>query len=146
VVAVPVTQREAFAFVAQHHRTHHAPRGAIVCIGAAEAEEIIGVVVVGRPVARGNQDGFTAEVTRLTVLEGHPNACSFLYGAAWRAVRAMGYRRLITYTLDTEPGTSLIAAGFRLVAAVRGRSWHTPSRPRVDVNPTQGKLRFAKEA
>lgn len=140
--AAPLTQREAFAFVAQHHRTHQPPRGALFCIAAIHQEAVIGVVVVGRPVARGAQDGWTAEVTRLAVLEGHPNACSFLYAAAWRAARAMGYRKLITYILDTDPGTSVRAAGWKLIGAVRGRSWHTPSRPRVDVNPTQGKLRF----
>jgi hypothetical protein len=69
-----------------------------------------------------------------------------LYAAAWRAARAMGYRRLITYTLATEPGTSLRAVGFREVGAVKGRSWHTPSRPRVDKTPLQDKLRWELSA
>jgi len=63
-----------------------------------------------------------------------------LYASAWRAARAMGYRRLITYTLAREPGTSLRAAGWRVIGAIRGRSWHCPSRPRVALYPLEQKL------
>ena len=101
---------------------------------------IIGVVIVGRPVARLNQDAWTAEVTRLCVLEGYPNACSMLYAAAWRACRAMGWRRLITYTLVSEPGTSLRAAGWREIGRVTGRSWNREARPRVDKHPLFDKI------
>lgn len=100
-----------------------------------------GVVMVGRPVARGLDDGLCLEVTRLAT-DGCPNACSALYAASWRACRALGYRRLITYILDIEPGTSLAAAGWKCVGEVRGRSWSCVSRPRVDKSPLQGKLRF----
>lgn len=65
-----------------------------------------------------------------------------LYGAAWRAVRALGYGRLITYTLEDEGGSSLRAAGFRVVGEVKGRSWSCESRPRVDTAPHQDKLRW----
>ena len=135
----PVTLTEAIAFVNQHHRHHIGPVGGLFAVGVGDGESVIGVAIVGRPVARMNQDGWTAEVTRLCTL-GSKNACSMLYAAAWRAARALGYRRLITYTLDTEPGTSLRAAGWREIGAVKGRSWHTPSRPRVDKHPTQGKI------
>lgn len=128
---VPVTLAEAHEFVAQLHR-HHAPsRGGRFAIGCALDGEIVGVAVVGRPVARGLQDGWTAEVTRVCT-DGTENACSKLYAAAWRAWRAMGGRRLVTYTLPSESGASLRAAGYRIVAEVRGREWHTPSRPRVE--------------
>jgi hypothetical protein len=80
-------------------------------------------------------------VTRLCTL-GHKNAPSMLYAACWRAARAIGYRRLITYILDSEPGTSLRAAGWRCLGEVRGRSWSCDSRPRIDKHPTQGKLRW----
>jgi hypothetical protein len=86
-------------------------------------------------------DGFTAEVTRCCT-DGTRNACSMLYRAAWRAARAMGYRKLITYTLAEEGGASLRASGWRIVGEVTGRSWSCPSRPRVDKHPTQGKLRW----
>lgn len=142
----PVTLGEARALVDQIHRHHRAPQGGLFAIGAAAGDEVVGVVIVGRPVARGNQDDYTCEVTRLAVKDDQPNACSILYAAAWRAARAMGYRRLITYTLTTEPGTSLRAVGFKCVGEVTGRSWHTPSRPRVDKHPTQDKLRWEMTA
>ena len=67
--------------------------------------------------------------TRVCTL-GHPNACSMLLGACRRVARSLGYRRLVSYTLKSEPGTSLRAAGWSETAAVRGRSWNCPSRPR----------------
>ncbi len=99
--------------------------------------------MIGRPVARHLQDGFTAEVTRVAT-DGARNACSMLYGAAWRAARAIGYRRLITYTLNTEPGESLRGAGFKCIGEAGGGSWNCPSRPRVDTHPTQMKLRWER--
>lgn len=136
---VPITQREALAFVAQLHRHHQPPRGSIFQIGASIEETVVGVVIVGRPVARGNQDGWTAEVTRLCT-DGTRNACSFLYGAAWRVARELGYRRLITYTLPDEGGASVRAAGWRLIGERGGGSWSCQSRPRVDTHPLQAKL------
>ena len=138
---VPITTQDAKAYVLQKHRHHKPPVSALVSVGVARGDEVCGVAMIGRPVARGNQDGFTAEVTRCCT-DGTQNACSMLYGAAWRAARALGYRRLITYTLPQEGGASLRASGFRVVGEVRGRSWHTPSRPRVDHNPAQDKLRW----
>jgi hypothetical protein len=138
---VPITLAEANAFVKQHHRHHERVVGAKFSIGCAEGERIIGIAIVGRPVARGLDNGWTAEVTRLCT-DGTKNACSKLYAASWRVCRAMGYKKLITYILDSEKGVSLTAAGWKLVAEVKGRSWTCPSRPRVDKHPTQGKLRF----
>lgn len=144
---IPVTLREAMAFVASTHRHHRPPRGGIFAIGACltssatERFPLVGVVIVGRPVARRLQDGWTAEVTRLATT-GYRNACSLLYRAAWRACRGMGYRRLITYTLAAEGGASLRGAGFRLVGETGGGSWSRISRPRVDMHPTQRKLRW----
>ncbi len=100
----PITLREARAFVEQHHRHHKKPQGGIFAVAASEGDRVEGVVIVGRPVSRMLQrDGFTAEVVRLCTL-GAKNACSMLYAAAWRAARAMGYRRLVTYTLASEGG------------------------------------------
>lgn len=137
---VPITLRSACAYVDRVHRHHASPRGHKFSIAVAdEAGEIRGVAIVGRPVARHNDDGFTAEVLRVAT-EGAPNACSMLYGAAWRAARAMGYRRLITYTLATEEGTSLRAAGWRVIGQTTGgaRSWNCPSRPREERPSTMG--------
>jgi hypothetical protein len=137
----PVTLGEARSFVDQHHRHHPAPVGGLFAVGATDGESVVAVAIVGRPVARELQDGFTAEVTRLCS-DGSRNACSLLYGAAWRACRAMGYRKLVTYTLASEPGASLRAAGWSVVAEVRGRSWSCTTRPRVDKHPLQAKLRW----
>lgn len=140
---VPLTQAEAKAFVERNHRHHPAPLGSIFQIGCSTAtgSEIVGVVIVGRPVARMLQDGYTVEVLRCCT-DGTRNACSMLYRAAWRAARAMGYRKLITYTLPDEGGASLRAAGMTCVGEAGGGSWHRDSRPRVDLHPTQEKLRW----
>lgn len=141
--AVPITQREALAFIERHHRHNPPPRGAKVCIGAALDGDVVGVVTLGRPSSRVLDDGWTAEVTRCCT-DGTRNACSFLYGAAWRAAKAMGYRRVVTYTMQSEPGSSLRAAGFDVVAEVQAKSWHCKSRPRVDTHPIQPRLRWER--
>lgn len=130
LVIVPIALRTARAFIAWYHRHLLPPRGAKFAIGVnTENGTLVGVVVAGRPVARGFDDGFTIEVTRLAT-DGTPNACSALLRAAWRSARAMGYRRLITYIRADEPGTSLHAAGLRRVAERAARpGWDTPSRP-----------------
>ncbi len=137
----PITQRAAFAFVAEHHRHHRPPRGALFQVAAEHDGRVVGVVIVGRPVARWLQDGRTAEVTRLCV-DGHPNACSKLYAAAWRAAKALGYDRLITYILEDEEGVSLRAAGWVRVTMSGGGSWSRQDRPRVDKHPTCPKQRW----
>jgi hypothetical protein len=136
-----MTISDAKEFVAQHHRHHKPPQGALFAVGLSENEEIIGAAIVGRPVARRSDDGWTAEVTRLATT-GQRNACSMLYRACWRAACAMGYRRLVTFTLATEPGASLRGAGFRLVGSSPGKSWSVKSRPRVDKHPLQEKLKW----
>lgn len=139
---VPITLREANAFVAAHHRHHGPVRGCRFVLGAEAAGAVVGVAIVGRPSARHLDDGYTAEVTRLCVIEGERNICSLLYGACWRAARAIGYRCLVTYTLPEEGGASLRGAGWRCVGEAGGGSWSRETRPRVDTFPTQTKLRW----
>lgn len=103
----PITLRQAQAFVNEHHRHNIAPRGHKFSIGLEKDGILIGVCIVGRPIARYSDDGKTAEVLRVCVLEGNPNANSKLYGAAVRACKAMGYTKIITYTLPEEGGASL---------------------------------------
>ena len=141
MLIVPMTISDAKEFVAQHHRHHKPPQGALFAVGLSQGDEIIGAAIVGRPVARRSDDGWTAEVTRLAT-SGERNACSMLYRACWRAACAMGYRRLVTFTLATEPGASLRGAGFRLVGTTPGKSWSVKSRPRVDKHPLQEKLKW----
>lgn len=137
---VPLPLDEANAFVARHHRHHVPVVGHKFSLGVVdETGTIRGIAIVGRPVARSRDDGLTLEVTRVAT-DGCENACSALYGASWRATKALGYRRLGTYTLESEPGTSLRAAGWKVIHTVKGRSWSTPSRPRVDKHPLENKL------
>lgn len=142
---VPVAFADACAFVQMWHRHHNAPQGCKFCIGVAEGEVLCGVAIVGRPVARLLQDGMTLEVTR-TATDGTANANSMLYGAAWRAAKALGYRRLVTYTQAGEAGGSLRGAGWRVVAERPPRpGWDTPSRPR-ELRGTEGIARTLWEA
>jgi hypothetical protein len=103
---VPVTFRQACAFIAEHHRHHRPPRGMKFAVGVARDGRLVGVATIGRPVARVLDDQRTVEVTRTCTL-GDPGANSMLYGAAWRAARALGYHRMITYTQHGESGASL---------------------------------------
>lgn len=138
---IPMTLDEANAFVRKHHRHHKPARGMKFCVGIAEGSVVVGVAIVGRPVARMVDDGWTLEVNR-TCTDGYKNANSMLYGACRRAAFALGYRKLVTYTLPTESGVSLVAAGWKCLGEAGGGSWSRSSRPRVDTHPTQTKLRW----
>ena len=139
---VPCFLAEAHAFVEQHHRQHRPSVGGHFASACADDDGVIhGVAVIGRPVARMSDNGFTAEVTRLAT-DGTPNACSFLYSRAWRACQSLGYRKLITYILSEEPGASLKASGWRCLGKAGGGSWSVPSRPRVNKHPTQIKMKY----
>ncbi len=135
----PISFPELAAFIAEHHRHHIPPQGWKFGIAVNDGEKVVGVVAVGRPVARHRDDGWTLEVTRVCTT-GTKNACSMLYGLAWKATKALGYKRLITYTLAEEGGASLRGAGWRLIGEAGGGSWCRKSRPRVDQHPTQPKL------
>jgi hypothetical protein len=136
-----ITLEEANAFVARHHRHHGEVVGHLFSIGAASEGDIVGVVIVGRPVSRHRDDGVTAEVSRLCT-DGTRNACSFLYGAAARASFALGFKRIGTYILASENGASLRASNWRMIGETPGGSWSRPSRPRIDIHPLQSKLLF----
>ena len=138
---VPLDLAEANALVEQWHRHHGKTIGHKFSLGVEVDGRVCGAAIVGRPVARHLDDGWTLEVLRC-VTDGTKNACSPLYAAAWRAARSMGYRRLVTYILASETGTSVKAAGWKCVGSTPGRSWSVPSRPRVDKHPTVPKLRF----
>ncbi|NBH77942.1 hypothetical protein D3Z52_07115 [Clostridiaceae bacterium] len=140
---VPVTLAEANAFVEQKHRHHGKTAGHkfSVAVGDTETGEIVGVAIVGRPVSRFLDDGWTLEVNRLCT-DGTKNACSMLYAAAWRAARAMGYKKLVTYILDSENGTSLKAAGWKCIGQAGGLRWTGKRRPQVDLCPAQMKIRW----
>lgn len=135
----PINLDEANAYVAKLHRHHRPVVGhkfamAVSDVAASEGElgtKVRGVCIVGRPVARNLDDGWTLEVNRVCT-DGTRNACSMLYGAAWRAAKALGYKRLITYTLPEEGGASLRGAGWKLLGERGGGNWNVKSRPRID--------------
>lgn len=140
---IPVSLKEANAFVAAYHRHHKPTRGHKFSVGCAVAGQLVGVAIVGRPVSRYLDDGLTLEVNRLCTT-GEPNVCSMLYGAAARAAKAMGYRKIITYTLDSEPGASLRAAGWTCAGPAGGKRWTGQRSHAVDLYPAQTKLRYEK--
>lgn len=142
---VPVSFADACEFVASWHRHHEPPVGHKFSLGVARDQVLVGVAIVGRPVARGFDDGRTLEVTRCAT-DGTPNSGSMLYAAAWRAASALGYRRLVTYTQQGESGASLRAAGWRVVAERPPRpGWNMPSRPRP-LKGTESVQRYLWEA
>ena len=141
----PVTLKQAKEFVGAEHRHHAPPVGHKFSIGVVGADGVLrGVAVVGRPVARHCDDGWTCEVTRLAT-DGSPNACSMLYGASARAAKAMGYTRIQTYILESEPGTSLRAAGWEYEKTSPGGDWTSSSKPGRRQDQPQGpKQRWAR--
>jgi hypothetical protein len=132
----PITIREANQYVRTYHRHHGPVTGAKFALAVSDESGVRGVALVGRPVARHYDDNWTLEVNRCCT-DGVTNGCSMLYAAAWRAARAMGYRRLITYTLQSESGASLRGAGWKIIGERMQRSWDMPSRPRVE-SPNTG--------
>jgi len=129
----PISLKEACDFIATHHRHHNPPQGHKYSIAVNDGEKVVGVVTVGRPVARYSDNGWTLEVTRCCT-DGTKNAASMLYASAWRAARAMGYKRMITYTLMEENGVSIQSAGWKLVGETKGAGYWD-SRPRNVVYP-----------
>jgi hypothetical protein len=129
----PIPWAQAREFVQAYHRHTRPPAGWLFGFGAWNGEVLIGVVVVGRPVARRLDDGRVAEVTRLCVLPDSPlvlHACSQLYAAAAREAARRGYSRIVSYTLASEQGTSLRAAGWSIESESQGGEWSRRGRKR----------------
>jgi hypothetical protein len=119
---IPMTLRRANDFVAMHHRHNGrtARNGGKWSVGVAVNETLVGVGIVGNPLSATLMDGWTAEVLRVCTIDAAPKGtCSMIYQACWRAWRAMGGRRLITYTLESESGASLRGAGWRVVGKTK---------------------------
>ncbi len=140
----PCTVKWAIEFAAEHHRHSDPETGGLWAVRLIRVRRTIAVAIVGRPKSRHLQDGFTAEVTRLCIggVELERNACSLLYARCRRAAAALGYTRLITYTLASESGKSLRGAGFREVAEVRGEQWDRPGRRRRARKETPDRVRW----
>ena len=131
----PIKLKDANRYVAEHHRHNMPTNGHKYSIACYDGERLCGVAIAGQPVARELDDGRTIEIRRVCT-DGTRNACSILYGACSRCAKEMGYKRVITYTLQSEPGTSVKASGFRPVGETRVKGWNMPGRKREIVQYT----------
>ena len=143
---IPISIKEAREFVYNFHRHSKPPQGGRFSVGASFNTNLVGVAIVGNPVARRLLDGFTAEVTRLCVTDDAPkNTCSFLYGRCWRIWQQMGGKRMVTYTLQKEAGSSLKGAGWNLIGEVELNPKGWQNRPGRKWQPVYGQLKFKWE-
>lgn len=138
----PVTLAVANEFVGRLHRHSKPVVGHRFSVGVEAKTRLldgpewvlVGVAIIGRPVAPRLDDGRAAEITRVCT-DGTKNASSMLYGAARRACKALGYGPVYTYTLPEEGGTSLRAAGFVLDKEDAGgpaATWHNRAGRKVE--------------
>lgn len=139
----PITFAAACDYINNNHRHHAASQGCKFCIAVYDGDRLCGVAVAGRPVARKLDDGYTLEINRVCT-DGTRNACSMLYGACIRIARNMGYRKVVTYILESEDGASVKAANFRYDGIAGGRHW-TGVRNRGQKIPDEMKKRFVYE-
>lgn len=148
LLAVPVRLKEAQEFVLNFHRHNKPPAGGVFAVGVSDGCRLVGVAIVGRPVARFMDNGETLEVTRCCVMDDAPKgSCSFLYARCWQAAKALGWKKLITYTLQSESGASMKGAGWKCVAELKPNNpdmWKT--RPGRDWQPVVGQAKFRWEA
>ena len=119
---IPISLREANNFVSEHHRHHKPVTGHKFSIGCNHCDTLVGVAIVGRPISRHLDNGYTLEVSRLCT-DGTKNACSKLYTAAMRAAKELGYDKIITYILESENGASLRASGWECAGEAGGKHW-----------------------
>lgn len=153
---MPISLKDANAFVEEFHRHHSKVQGHKFSIGVTDDDKLVGVCIVGRPVSRYLDDGNTLEVTRLCT-DGTYNACSILYSRVAKIAKDMGYSKIITYILQSESGTSLKASGWICEGEAGGGNWSVPSRPRELISsqlslfpqkekyPTEKKVRWSKD-
>ena len=147
---MPLSLREANEYIKSYHRQNKPTRAGKYAIGVKDGDKLVGVAITGRPIARMLDDKVTAEVLRVCTADASPkNTCSMLYGACWRALKAMGGKRMVTYTLQSEPGSSLRGAGWTIVAELKPRpisqAWKGSDRKR-DWQPVYGQAKFRWEA
>ena len=146
--AVPVKLSEAIEYVRNFHRHNKPPAGGLFAVGVSDGNSLVGVAIVSRPVSRHMDNGETAEVIRCCVNDDAPKgSCSFLYARCWQACKALGWKKLITYTLQSESGASLKGAGWKVIAELKGSNgvgWQT--RPGREWQEVVGQAKFKWEA
>lgn len=144
LTVVPMTIKAARAYVKLHHRHAKKNSHALFAVGAQQGERFVGCAIVGPPASRMLQDGRTVEIRRCCT-DGTRNACSFLYRVCVRVANALGYSRVLTYTLDSESGASLRGAGFKITKRTRAEHWNRKARERGE-QPLQHKFRWEASA
>lgn len=137
---IPLTFKQANSYVVQYHRHRGACAGCKFCLGLVHGDCLVGVAICGRPVSRHLDDGFTIEINRLCT-DGTYNACSKLYSACVKVAKAMGYKKVITYTLISEPGASLKASNFLCMGEAGETHW-TGKRYKKDKGIEEKKIRW----
>lgn len=140
---IPITFKVANEFVKANHRHNGTVAGCKFCIADAVGDKIVGVAICGRPVSRHYDDGFTLEINRVCT-DGTKNSCSRLYGACCRIAKEMGYKKIITYTLESESGASLKASNFISEGRAGGLEW-TGKRNKENGSPKEFKTRWVKK-
>jgi hypothetical protein len=140
---MPIDFEQAAKYVDNNHRHHRRPVGHKFSIACFDNERLCGVSMVGRPVSRYFDDKLTLEVNKLCT-DGTKNACSMLYASSWRAAKALGYKRIVTYTLETESGASLRAAGWHCDGIAGGKNWSGERFRQTELNDCM-KVRWSKE-
>ena len=140
----PCDYQTAKAFVAGNHRHNKPPVGHKYSIAVYDGDRLCGVCMVGRPIGRYLDDGVTLEVNRCCT-DGTRNACTILYGAACRAAKALGYKRIITYTLEHEPGTSLKASNWTCEGRAGGTHWTGSRYEQTEMQLSEMKVRWRKD-
>jgi len=143
LVLTPIHLKQANEFVTAYHRHHKATVGHKFSIAVSDGNNIVGVAICGRPVSRYLDNGETLEINRCCT-DGTKNACSMLYGACGRAAKAMGYKKIITYILASEKGTSLQAAGFIDCGLAGKPEWTGERKPKAPLYPQDMKKRYEK--
>lgn len=140
---MPISYADARDFVGAHHRHNRPPAGHKFSIACYDGDRLCGVAMVGRPVSRYLDDGTTLEVNRCRT-DGTKNACSILYGAVWRAAKALGYKRLYTYTRESEPGASLRASNWVCEGRAGGTHWTGKRYEQTKLFEDEYKVRWSK--
>lgn len=141
---LPLDFQTASEFVKENHRHNKPPVGHKFSIACYDGDRLCGVAMVGRPVARYFDDGLTLEVNRCCT-DGTRNACSMLYGYSWRAARGLGYKRLVTYTRQSENGASLRASGWHCDGEAGGTHWTGERYIQQEIVLDEMKVRWSKE-
>jgi hypothetical protein len=123
----PIPLSVANDFVKKYHRHNDERKIHKFSLGLYKKSEdkdiLIGVAICGSPTGISYNGKSFLEVYRVCVTEAN-NSCSMLYGRCTRIAKELGYEKLITYTLKTEPGTTVKASGFELETdEAGGKKW-----------------------